>query len=303
MKMFEKMEVKPVAVLKRKTPDRTTQFELCVFCQSKKNDQPREASSEGKDRVLQCLQKRRKWRDLTNVDLLDRLERIVGDEWESSQIKWHKNCQASFISATNMSRIEKRYKKYMEEMSQAPVETAGCSTSSSRRASSCPVNWEMCIFCQREESKTVIHNIETLEKSRSIVSLSEKDPVMRIRLSGVNDLIAAEGKYHLKCLVQFERKMQKHVKSISDIGERDTVMADLCSDLQKGLAKGHVYDMGLLWNKYVDLSYEHGFEISQRYVTRRKSFYIDIEKRLAGKANFVRPLDVKASCTSYVSWR
>ena len=57
---------------------------------------------------------------------------------------------------------------------------------------------------------------------------------MHVRLSGVNDLIAAEGKYHLKCLVQFERKMQKQVKSISDIGEKDTVMALLCSDLEKG---------------------------------------------------------------------
>ena len=63
---------------------------------------------------------------------------------------------------------------------------------------------------------------------------------MCVRLCGVNDLIIAEGKYHLKCLVQFERKMQKQVYSVSDIGE-DTVMAHLCSDLEKGLAKGHVY--------------------------------------------------------------
>ena len=124
---------------------------------------------------------------LARLDLLDRLERIAEDEWESSEIKWHKNCHASFTSATNMSRVENRYKKYMQEMSQAPVETAGCSTSSSRRASRCPVNWEKCIFCQKEESKSVVHNIETLEKSRSIISLSETDPLMRVRLSGMND--------------------------------------------------------------------------------------------------------------------
>ena len=122
---------------------------------------------------------------------------------------------------------------------------------------------------------------------------------MRVRLSGINDLIAAEGKYHLKCLVQFERKTLKQVKSVFDIGEKDTVMAHLCSDLEKGLAKGHVYDMGLIWNRYVDLSNEQGSEIPQRYMSRRKSFYIDIEKRLGGKANFVRPLDIKASLLMY----
>ena len=237
----------------------------------KKTDRPQEASNEAKDRVIQCLQKRRKWRDLSNVDLLDRLEQITEDEWESSQIKWHKNCHASFISATNLVRVENWYKKYMQEINnKAPAETAGCSTSSSRRASSCLVNWKKCIFCQKEEAKTVVHNIETLEKSRSIISLSETHPVMRLRLSGINDLIAAEGKYHLKCLVQFERKTLKQVKSVFDIGEKDTVMAHLCSDLEKGLAKGHVYDMGLIWNRYVDLSNEQGSEIPQRYMSRRK---------------------------------
>ena len=40
---FKIMEMKPVVVLKRKSSDETTQFELCLFCQLKKTDKPREA--------------------------------------------------------------------------------------------------------------------------------------------------------------------------------------------------------------------------------------------------------------------
>ena len=100
------MDGKPVAVLKRKSSDGTTQFELCLFCQGKKHEKLRDATNEGRGKVVQCLKKRRNFRDLSNTDLFDRLERITEDEWASFHLKWHKSCYSTFTSVTNLTRLE-----------------------------------------------------------------------------------------------------------------------------------------------------------------------------------------------------
>lgn len=46
------MEVQPVAVVKRKSSDRRTQFELCLFCQSKKTEKPQEGSNEANEQSM-----------------------------------------------------------------------------------------------------------------------------------------------------------------------------------------------------------------------------------------------------------
>ena len=64
------------------------------------------------------------------------------------------------------------------------------------------------MFCQavkREEQ----HNIEYMNKSKQMMEDTRFDPVIRVRLSGISDLPAAEGNYHLSCLVNFERKVEK----------------------------------------------------------------------------------------------
>ena len=40
-------------------------------------------------------------------------------------------------------------------------------------------------------------------------------------------------------------------------------MAHLHADLEKGLVKGHVNDMGLIWNRYADLSNAQESEVPQ----------------------------------------
>ena len=111
-------------------------------------------------------------------------------------------------------------------------------------------------------------------------------------------MIAAEGKYHLKCLVQFERKVHKHEKEASHI-TTDKALNSLCLDIENGLVKGHVYDMGMFWNKYLELSKAHNSHTPQRYLSRRQSSYVDNKKKLGTKVNFVRPLDVHAPLLMY----
>ena len=42
-----------------------------------------------------------------------------------------------------------------------------------------------------------------------IIGLAQSDLIMRVRMANEGDLVASEGKYHLKCWVLFQRKIGK----------------------------------------------------------------------------------------------
>jgi len=67
-----------------------------------------------------------------------------------------------------------------------------------------------------------MHNVATMALSDKILTMAKHDLTMRVRLANVVDLVAAEGKYHLKCLVCFERKMLKAQKDVPSERERWT---------------------------------------------------------------------------------
>ncbi len=94
------------------------------------------------------------------------------------------------------------------------------------------------MFCQAHNNKEV-HRVETLEKSADVLERTATDPVMSIRLSGVCDLIAAEGCYHLICLITFERRCMKAKASMVSLdNETNECMTKLCRELIAGLSRG-----------------------------------------------------------------
>ena len=101
-----------------------------------------------------------------------------------------------------------------------------------------PVDWSLCIFCQTGTPKDpYIRNIRELPTSENILNLAQNDKVMRIRLAGVNDLHAADGKYHLKCLSKFKCQCKaSKAKTEAD----DSVMAEMRHTIEYGLSQGHV---------------------------------------------------------------
>lgn len=79
-----------------------------------------------------------------------------------------------------------------------------------------PIDWSKCMFCQRYDTKLTLNQVQCLETSEKILSDAVFDKEMRCKLSWLNDLIAAEGRYHLKCYAGFRRKVQKHSREKQD---------------------------------------------------------------------------------------
>ena len=281
------MEVSPVVSLKSKAPEAS--LEQCFICQSKKKDPLRSGSDEGKKRLREVAVLRRKFHDTDNSDIIDRIESLQSTEWTDLKVLWHKSCYSTFTSNDKINRLKEKLKalepNVSEENPPSPTTT---------RTKLQGMDWSCCMFCQ-SNNKEGMHQVECIPTSNNIQSLAEGHPVMRIRLAGVGDLIAAEGKYHLKCLSKFRRECRTPAE---DTGI-DNVIAELTHHLEDGLSQGHVYDMGDIWNIYVNRKQEMGHEIPRRYVSRKQSFYEDVKQVLGAQAQFVRPLGKHASILVY----
>ncbi|WAR26623.1 hypothetical protein MAR_012327, partial [Mya arenaria] len=166
-------------------------------------------------------------------------------------------------------------------------------------------SFDRCIICQEKggvlrigtvDGKKRIREVSEIRKSLQDTDNIENDNVMRVRLAGVNDLIASEGKYRLKCLSKFRRKSI----TIDTLDEpEDEVMKELKHVLEEGFSRGHVYDMNTVWSSYCRRKQESGKSVPSKYQTRKQSFYEDVKRTIGEKGQLVRPLDKQSSLLLY----
>lgn len=196
----------PLSVIKAKRHKGDSSKKVCYICKGSKSQNTFSAAKEdGKERVWCVAGERRELGDTQFTEVIHHTSLITKDDFCALDITWHKNCYATFTSREKIERL--RDKKDKSESSTSHSE---CDKPSlpSRRSFQSAINWALCMFCQ-EKKKAKLHSVETLEKSAEIILNAQSDPTMRIRLSGVSDLIAAEGCYHLKCLVKSQREASK----------------------------------------------------------------------------------------------
>ena len=147
------------------------------------------------------------------------------------------------------------------------------------------VDWTECIFCQDDKALN-LHSIMVMEFSDKVLKLSGKDLTMRVRLAGIHDLVAADGKYHLKCWVYFSRKVSSNIQGEpSSASLPDPCMDTLCCEIQNGLQHGHVYDMADVWKEYLNLCQAANFVPPQKYISRRNHLTMIYKKILVKYAH------------------
>ena len=110
---------------------------------------------------------------------------------------------------------------------------------------------------------------------------------MSVRMASVVDQIAAEGKYHKLCFVEFERRVKRTKKRHSRCS--DPILIAVGDMLLEGLSVGNVYDMGILWEKYVELCIAKYRAIPGSHLSRRQSFYVALQNVIGDGSSFIRP--------------
>ena len=297
----------PVLVLKRKRDLDVTEIDLslCVFCQRKKKKVTiLQGTREGKAKVYSVAQERLMLRDTNYINLLDNLQNIPESQWASEEVNWHKNCYGCFTSDEKLKRLHEKHNVTVVSNDNDNVQNKKQSSERLPRAAA-RLNVKLCIFCQNSNVKG-LHNVRQEHVSVDILKNAKYDKIMSVRLAGVVDLVAMKAKYHKKCIVPFERKAKKQTKSElskSKSKERQSTLNRLCCDLIIGLSQGGVYDMGEVWQQYVDMCHNENAEPQPKYVSRRKTFYDDVSLCIGQRASYVRSLDPKSSLLLYPSER
>ena len=123
--------------------------------------------------------------ELRRDDVFDRLE-PDSVTLTDQQIVWHSCCYETSTSRQNL--------RYLVEQN---GEQAKMPESTAKRAQRISIDWSKCFFCKNKK----LINISTFEACESIKKAAEanNDEEMLHTLRNVNDLIAAEAKYHKSC--------------------------------------------------------------------------------------------------------
>ncbi len=96
--------------------------------------------------------------------------------------------------------------------------------------------------------------------SQQILDESKKDFVMNGRLAGIIDLVAADGRYHLKCKQEFLRKV-KHTEPDDDANAHETCLHTVLHEIRCGVARGNVYTLLTVWDRYSQLLADFGVQL------------------------------------------
>ena len=197
------------------------------------------------------------------------------------EVWWHHTCYSWFTDKSKLNQLRNSIMLHVQNLlAQTPqfvIHQQGIGPSSRWLSGNC--------VCLSNENSTNIHNVSTLELSEKILSLAPNDvlcTMMRVHLANVEDLVAAEGKYHLQCWVEFDCRIKITASgAAANIQAKDTYMDLLCVDILTGLSRGHVYNMLDVWRKCQILCQHHMCVRSSNPVFEPKTFYEDIEAHWA----------------------
>ena len=226
---------------------------------------------------MERASRRKKVKDAKNYDAIDRIEQLGSAE----RILCHRKCHSEFIHPKSIKALETKA-SVLEDIPRLNTDAKQLPSSSltprSSRKSFSPVDWELCMFCQKQ-NRQKLFNITTFSVSDMVLQNAKYDQTLRVKLGNVSDLIAAEGKYHLKCMNAFKYETQKTEKESK--GE-DLAMIFLVRELEYAGNKHQILQLSDVWSRYCRLIEEIGSEIPQSYITRKSTFKDKLQIKVQG---------------------
>ena len=110
------------------------------------------------------------------------------------------------------------------------------------------------MFCQDGETskKETLCSVTTFKMSRQIIEGAKCEHDLSLRLTGINDLITANGKYHPNCY----KKCMRNVSRSSNVArdESGTVLLWFILEFKKSAEQDHILELKEVWLRYCSLA-------------------------------------------------
>ena len=224
-------------LLKPAKRKKISDFDLCIICQDSDDKPVRKAQVSSIQNFLSAMELRRD-------DVFDRLEPDLAT-LKDRQMVWHSCCYETYTSRQNLRYVVDQN----GEQAKMPESTA-------KRVQRISFDWSKCFFCNNKTHKKdkKLINIATFEACESIKKAAEakNDEKTLHTLRSVNDLIAAEAKYHKSCYASYTSKSNLRFQVPRDKEEtkHDEAFNDLISIIAPKIEAGNAYDMNNLLNMF-----------------------------------------------------
>ena len=133
---------------------------------------------------------------------------------------------------------------------------------------------------------TVLCSVTTFKMSQQILEGAKCKHSLSLRLARVNDLIAAEGKYHPNC---YKKKFRRSVSRSSNVAKDDsgTLVLWLINELKQSAEQGHILELKEVWLRYCSLAGEQAIDIPPSFQSRMTTFKECIASHVADVYEFV----------------
>ena len=136
--------------------------------------------------------------------------------------------------------------------------------------------------------KVALNQVQTFQTSQKILLNVASDRELSCRLAGVSDLIAAEGKYHLKCYARFLRNTERNAQC-SETDDANRCFEEVMTLLRERLSQGHILSLKAVWTYF-------SHQLAEKYQLfpgdyRSNRFKERIQAFLGEDIAFVSPLN------------
>ena len=252
--------------------------DLCIVCQKDTKQKLMKVSRDSLESLDTVRQLRLKLRSDNFRDTTDWLTVIFQADTQRL-FSWHKDCRSNYMSKSKNERLRMTRQEGMTSQISSPPKSMSSPQNVSLRSKTPQIDWNQCIFCQQKK-KASLHLIQEMNVSKRILETAHYDQFLRVRLACVNDLTAADGKYHRNCLTDFDRR-SIHMVNIS-LTSPEIVQAWLSRARTCSRAGRYPWPGRCIWARFCDISDSVQIDIPSTFQTRRNTFKEKLADRLKG---------------------
>ena len=249
-------------------------FELCLICQSQKEEQLVENPRSSYEALLNAISARSTYGETKYLEIWSTLKDLSSEELKLKKATWHRKCYQDVTHSGMLKRSKERYEKELAGVKEKKrkQESASSATQLLTRSQTSPYKKELCFFCDKpagyRETLTTVRTISAGKSLHDAIELSGNDK-LRVKLStavDVRDAHAIDIKYHKKRWGNYVSTVLRQspvagAPSISkSIAAEIAAKIEFVTTTEVALRNGNVLIMSDLQSEYECIRKENGVE-------------------------------------------